>query len=323
MTATQTACQVSPRKAITFDVDLLPASIETVQVNIGAQCNLACRHCHVESSPKRQERMDWSTMELVLDAAVRLGAGSLDITGGAPELHPELRRFISSARSRSLLVTLRTNLTVLLRPEFADLPEFFRDASVHLVASLPCYSPGNVERQRGSGVFDESIQVLRRLNSLGYGRDARLELDLVYNPIGASLPPEQNRLERAYREELRAHFGVEFTRLFALANMPIGRFARDLEASGKLEGYMEVLRQSFNPATLPGLMCRKQIHVGWDGLLYDCDFNFALGLPMEAPAPRHIRDLAPSALRARRIATGPHCLGCTAGQGSSCGGAIA
>ena len=323
MNSTQVSSLAQRHGAVGFEVDLRPVSIEAVQVNIGAECNLACRHCHVESSPKRRERMSWSTMELVLEGAERLGAGRLDITGGAPELHPDLRRFIAGARARGLVATVRTNLTVLLLPEVADLPEFFRDAGVHLVASLPCYLSENVDRQRGSGVFEESLESLRRLNALGYGRDARLELDLVYNPIGASLPPSQDRLEEAYRRELRERFGVEFTRLYALANMPIGRFARDLETSGKLDGYMNELRQSFNPATLPGLMCRKQIHVGWDGRLYDCDFNFALGLQANAPAPSHVRDLASPALLARRIATGSHCLGCTAGQGSSCGGALA
>ncbi len=321
MTTTQAVGQA--RAAVRFDHDLRPVSIETVQVNIGAECNLACLHCHVESSPRRRERMSWATMELVLEATTRLGAGKLDITGGSPELHSDLRRFITGARARDVLVILRTNLTVLLRPELAHLPEFFCDASVHLVASLPCYSSENVEHQRGKGVFEESLAALRRLNEVGYGRDVDLELDLVYNPIGATLPPSQEKLEAAYRRELRERYGIEFTRLFALANMPIGRFAHDLERSGRLDSYMSELRDAFNPRTVPGLMCRSQIHVGWDGSLHDCDFNFVLGMPLDPGAPSHVRELTPDALLRRRIATADHCWGCTAGQGSSCGGALA
>lgn len=303
--------------------ELRSGAIETVQVNIGAECNLACRHCHVESSPARRERMDWPTMRQVLDAAEHLGAHQLDITGGAPELHPEFRNFVSAARDRRLNVIVRTNLTILLRPEMSDLPGFFRHHSVRLVASLPCYLGENVDRQRGRGVFDDSIEALRRLNSVGYGREAVLELDLVYNPLGASLPPSQEALECAYREKLREQHGIEFTRLYALANMPIGRFAQDLERHGQLDGYLSRLRASFNPRTLPGLMCRSQIHVGWDGRLYDCDFNFVLGMPVDTSVARRVGELVNATITSRRIATGEHCFGCTAGQGSSCGGALA
>jgi radical SAM/Cys-rich protein len=303
--------------------ELRSGSIESVQVNIGAACNLACRHCHVESSPSRRERMDWQTMHQVLDAAEHLGARQLDITGGAPELHPDFRAFVSAARDRQLNVIVRTNLTVLLRTEMRDLPEFFRHHTVRLVASLPCYLGENVDRQRGRGVFDDSIKALRRLNDLGYGREAALELDLVYNPLGASLPPSQEALELAYRAKLREQHGIEFTRLYALANMPIGRFAQDLARQGQLDGYLNRLRASFNPGTLPGLMCRSQIHVGWDGRLYDCDFNFVLGMPVETAVARHVSELLNAPTTPRRITTGEHCFGCTAGQGSSCGGALA
>ncbi len=303
--------------------ELRSGAIETVQVNIGAECNLACRHCHVESSPTRRERMTWPTMLQVLDAAEHLGAHQLDITGGAPELHPEFREFVSAARTRRLSVIVRTNLTILLRPEMSDLPEFFRENAVRLVASLPCYLGENVDRQRGSGVFEDSIEALRRLNDVGYGREPALELDLVYNPIGASLPPSQEALEVAYRAKLREQHDVEFTRLYALANMPIGRFAQDLKRHEQLDGYLSKLRASFNPRTLSGLMCRTQIHVGWDGRLYDCDFNFVLGMPVEPSFARHVGELLTSTIAPRRISTGEHCFGCTAGHGSSCGGALA
>jgi radical SAM/Cys-rich protein len=303
--------------------DLHAVALETVQVNIGAECNLACRHCHVGSSPKRRERMDWPTMQAVLRAAMRIGARSLDITGGAPELHPEFRTFVAAARGQGLRVMVRTNLTVLLRPELSDLPEFCRANQVQLAASLPCYLLENVDRQRGEGVFDESLEVLRRLNELGYGCDPELELDLIYNPGGTALPPAQAGLEQAYRKELRERYGIEFTRLYALANMAIGRFASDLEHQGRLARYREKLRASFNPETLPGLMCRSQIHVGWDGRLSDCDFNFVLGLPAENPSGAHVSSLGLSDVLSRRIRTGEHCFGCTAGQGSSCGGALA
>jgi len=311
------------RTLLRHGVELRSKAIETVQVNIGAQCNLACRHCHVESSPLRSERMDWPTMAQVLAAAERLGARELDITGGAPELHPHLRAFVEQARGRRLGVTVRTNLTVLLRPDLCDMPGFFRDYAVRLVASLPCYQEDNVDRQRGKGVFDESIEALHRLNAVGYGRERHLELDLVYNPLGASLPPDQASLESTYRDRLRAQHEVEFTRLYALANMPIGRFAQNLERQDELDGYLERLRTSFNPQAVDGLMCRKQIHVGWDGTLSDCDFNFVLGMRAEGAAGAHVSELDITTASNRRIATAEHCFGCTAGYGSSCGGALA
>ncbi len=297
-------------------------SIETIQVNIGLTCDLACRHCHVESSPQRTEQMDWRTMLLVLQAAKRAGVKTLDITGGAPEMNPSFRRFVMIARCRDLDVLVRTNLTIMHHDGYTDLPEFYRDQRVRLVASLPCYLPENVDRQRGLRVYEKSIDVIQRLNSVGYGIEPDLTLTLVYNPTGPSLPPEQTHLERDYRRELQRRFGISFTRLHTITNMPIGRFLHDLRRDGHDERYLQLLRESFNPATVDGLMCRRQIHVSWDGTLHDCDFNYALVLPTRRGLPRNIRDFDAGELVDRRIVTGEHCFGCTAGSGSSCGGAI-
>ncbi len=301
---------------------LRASSIETIQVNIGLTCDLACRHCHVESSPKRTEQMDWRTMLLVLQAAERAGAGTLDITGGAPEMNPNFRRFVMIARRGDLEVVVRTNLTIMQHDGYTDLPEFYRDHRVRLVASLPCYLPENVDRQRGLRVYEKSIDVIRRLNSAGYGIEPDLTLTLAHNPTGPSLPPEQTHLERDYRRELQRRFGISFTRLYTITNMPIGRFLRDLNRDGHDERYLQLLRESFNPETLDGLMCRRQIHVSWDGTIHDCDFNHALRLPTQRGLPRNIRDFDAGKLMDRRIVTGEHCFGCTAGAGSSCGGTI-
>lgn len=297
-------------------------SLETVQVNIGLTCDRACHHCHVESSPQRTEQMTWETMDLVLSAATRAGAATLDITGGAPEMNPHFRRVVRAARAAGLHVSVRTNLTIMLREGYRDLPDFYGDHQVHLIASLPCYLEANVDRQRGNHAYADSIAVLRELNAVGYGRDPELQLDLVYNPLGPALPPEQPRLEADYRRELHARFGIVFTRLLTITNMPIGRFLHDLRRDGRDEAYWRRLAEAYNPATLERLMCREQIHVSWDGTLYDCDFNYALGMPTDDSAPRHIRDFDVEQLRRRRIRTARHCLGCTAGSGSSCGGAL-
>ncbi len=262
-------------------------------------------------------------MQAVLRAAAVAGAGTLDITGGAPEMHPHFRRFVAAAAEQSLAVIVRTNLTILLEPGYEDLFGFFRDRNVHLIASLPCYSESNVDKQRGQGTFDGSIETIRRLNAVGYGVERGFPLDLVYNPIGASLPPKQLALEQDYRRELRARFGIEFTRLLTITNLPIGRYLHDLARAGKDAQYLELLRNSFNPQTLDGLMCRHQLHVGWDGTLFDCDFNFALHLPVNSTTCNHISQFDPGEHMRRRIATGEHCFGCTAGSGSSCGGALA
>ncbi len=296
-------------------------SIDTVQVNIGLRCNLACHHCHVESSPARKEEMTWETMELVLDAAQSCGAGTIDITGGAPEMHPHFRRLVAAARALGKHVMVRTNLTIMSEEGYEDLPQFFELHKVHLIASLPCYLENNVDKQRGRGVYKESTEVIQRLNQIGYGIEPSLPLDLVFNPGGPSLPPDQHALEEAYRRELASRFGIRFTHLIAITNIAIGRFLHDLQRQSKAETYLQLLRDSFNPATLEGLMCRHQLHVGWDGTMYDCDFNFALALPALGPS-RHVRDFDPARFLSRRIATGEHCFACAAGCGSSCSGAL-
>ena len=294
-------------------------SIGTVQVNIGLTCNLACHHCHVESSPRRTEQMSWETMEWTLAAAGKSGARTIDITGGAPEMNPNFRRFVDAALAGGFVVMVRTNLTIMLEDGYRDLPKFYADRGVHLVASLPCYLETNVDRQRGKHVYQESIEIIRQLNALGYGSDPKLPLYLVYNPGGPSLPPNQAELEAAYRERLGGEFGIRFTHLHTITNVPIGRFLHDLKRDGRAGDYQQLLERNFNLETTAELMCRHQLHVGWDGTIYDCDFNYALGLRAEAA---HIRNFDPAAFLVRRIVTGSHCFACTAGCGSSCGGSL-
>ncbi len=296
--------------------------IEMFQVNVGLKCNQNCRHCHLECSPARTEVMDWDTMSAVKAAALRAGALLVDITGGAPELNPHLRRFITELREAGLDVQVRTNLTVLLEGGHEGMIDFLRSHAVRLIASMPCYMEENVDAQRGPHAYHRSIEVIRRLNSAGYGTQGGLQLNLVYNPAGPFLPPDQAELEQDYRRELFSRFGIHFSRLLTITNMPLGRFASELRASGREIEYMRLLEESFNPATVADLMCRHQISVGWDGTLYDCDFNLALHLSVNHSAPDHISRFDPAALRYRRIVTGQHCLGCTAGHGSSCGGSL-
>lgn len=302
---------------------LRPASIDTVQANIGLACNLACLHCHVESGPRRTEAMSRETMGLVIDAARRARARVLDITGGAPEMHPDFRWFVDEARGAGLAIMVRTNLTILLEAGYADLPAWFAARRVRLVASLPCYTAANVDQQRGRGTYEGSIAALRALNVAGYGVRDDLPLDLVYNPGGPSLPGSQAALETDYRRRLGEDWGLVFTRLLTITNMPIGRFSRDLAREGRLEAYAARLAGAFNPATVDGLMCRHQLHVAWDGRVYDCDFNYALALPAHPRAGGHVRDFEPERFLSRPIVTADHCYGCTAGAGSSCGGALA
>ena len=300
-----------------------PASIDTVQVNIGLACNLACQHCHVESGPKRTEAMSRETMAMVLDAVRSSGARVVDITGGAPEMHPEFRWFVEAALATGAKVMVRTNLTILLERGYTVLPSWLAGRSVHLVASLPCYTQQNVDAQRGRGTFAGSIAALQALNAVGYGRQPHLQLDLVYNPGGTGLPESQAALEADYRRRLAADWDISFTRLITITNMPIGRFARELAREGRLSSYVETLADAFNVATVDALMCRHHLHVAWDGRLYDCDFNYAIGLGVDPASGGHICDFTPERFLARRIATGAHCFGCTAGAGSSCGGALA
>ena len=301
-------------------------TLETLQVNLGYRCNQACFHCHVNASPDRKEMMARETIDDVL-AVLRTGViETLDVTGGAPELHPHFRHLVHEARAADIRVIDRCNLTILNEPGFEDLAAFLAHERVEIVASLPCYSKDNVDRQRGENVFESSILALRKLNALGYGRDATgLVCNLVYNPQGPALPPAQKSLEAAYKRELGTHFGIVFNALFTLANMPINRFGSMLVTQGKLAQYMELLRSAHNPANLDGVMCRSLVSVDWQGYLYDCDFNQMLGIPLViAGKPRrHVSELAHTALAGLPIAIADHCYGCTAGQGSSCGGALA
>jgi radical SAM/Cys-rich protein len=297
--------------------------VQVLQVNVGKLCNQTCRHCHVDAGPDRQEVMSRETMQCCLDVLAQGNIPTLDITGGAPELNPHFRWLVEQARGLGKRVIDRCNLTILLVPRHEDLPEFLAHHRVEIVASLPCYLPENTNRQRGEGVYEKSIEALRRLNAVGYGQpDSGLELTLVYNPVGPSLPPPQPGLEADYRRELLARHGIVFTRLFTITNMPISRFLEDLLDSGRYDAYMNKLVEAYNPQAAAGVMCRTLLSVGWDGQLYDCDFNQMLDLGLMSGLPQHIRDFDPSELAHRRIVTGQHCYGCTAGSGSSCQGAI-
>lgn len=298
--------------------------LTTLQINLGKRCNLACLHCHVGAGPKRKERMDARTAGRVLDLLAQTPEIELvDLTGGAPELNPQFRRLVKVARAHGRRVIDRCNLTVLWEPNQDDLPEFLAEQRVEVVASLPCYGPENVDKQRGRGAFAGSIRALRRLNGLGYGQPgSELSLTLVYNPVGPALPPAQGPLEACYRERLREDFGIEFHHLITITNMPLDRFAATLQREDKLETYQDLLQSNFNPDTLAHLMCRTLISVSWDGALFDCDFNQMQGLPI-ANRPRSIWDIEDFGTLGRGlVATGLHCFGCTAGAGSSCSGAL-
>jgi radical SAM/Cys-rich protein len=301
--------------------------VSTVQINVGKLCNQACHHCHVDAGPKRTERMQAATAARIVELLDRShGVETVDLTGGAPELNDQFRFLVTAARERGLRVIDRCNLTVLFEPGMERLAEFLAANRVEIVSSLPCYTAENVDKQRGIGVFDRSIAGLRALNRLGYGgRDAELALDLVYNPVADTLPPEQVTLEAKYREELRRLFGIEFRRLLTITNMPIKRFADQLTRWGHYDSYMGLLVNHFNPATVDSLMCRDLVSISWDGSLYDCDFNQMLELPLGArDVPVTVSDIESfDFLTGGAIATGNHCLGCTAGAGSSCGGTLA
>jgi len=301
---------------------LYAEAIETIQVNVGLRCNQQCRHCHLAAAPHRAEMMDWATMQMVIEAAQCAGAHLVDITGGAPELNRDFGRFVASLRAKGFRVQVRSNLTVLCEPGMENMARFLRDHEVELVGSMPCYLEENVRAQRGENVYQRSIAALKMLSELGYGVEDGLELNLVYNPGGPFLPPAQASLEEDYRRELTERFGITFTKLLSLTNMPIGRFQEELRSSGQERQYVRLLRESFNPDTMDGLMCRRHVSVGWDGVLYDCDFNLALRSPVDHGVPGHIRRFEPSALAKRRIVTGEHYFGCTAGCGSSCSGAL-
>jgi len=302
---------------------LVRVPLSELQVNVGRLCNQACHHCHVDAGPKRTEIMSGETMARILAWARKARIGHADITGGAPELNPGFRDFVDGFLAAGAAVTSRCNLTVLREPGQEDLAAWYARRRVRLVCSLPCYTRDNVDAQRGDGVFTRSITALQRLNEAGYGHDDALVLDLVYNPGGAFLPPDQARLEADYRARLGADFGISFSRLLALANLPINRFRHAIERDGKLAGYEALLRSNFNPETVPGLMCRHLVSVDWLGRVYDCDFNQMLDLPLGAREPRYLWDTDAADYGGQAVALGEHCFGCTAGAGSSCGGALA
>ncbi|MCU0897807.1 MAG: arsenosugar biosynthesis radical SAM protein ArsS [Burkholderiales bacterium] len=300
--------------------------LEALQVNLGYKCNQSCVHCHVNAGPNRTESMSRETVGVVLEFLAASGVNTLDITGGAPELNPHFRELVTGARRLGVHVMDRCNLTILNEPGQEDLAEFLAANAVEVVASLPCYLEDNVDRQRGKGVFTGSIVGLRRLNALGYGKPGgALALSLVYNPQGPSLPPAQPALEEAYRTHLGANFGVQFTRLYTLANMPIQRFGSTLVSKGQFDSYMQLLRASHRDENLAAVMCRTLVSVDWQGAVYDCDFNQMLGIPLVIAGKRRVMlaDLIGRDLAGNPIAVADHCYGCTAGQGSSCGGALA
>ena len=299
-------------------------SLDTLQVNLGYLCNQSCVHCHVNAGPTRTELMSRETVEQVVALLEKSAVGAIDLTGGAPELNPHFRYLVREARAREVRVIDRCNLTVLFEPGQEGLAAFLGEQGVEITASLPCYLRDNVEAQRGRGVYDDSIRALRLLNELGYGSDPRLQLNLVYNPVGPTLPPPQAALQADYQRELADRFGIRFNQLFTITNMPISRFGAVLLAQGQYSAYMQLLRDSFSAANLATVMCRNLVSIDWRGFVYDCDFNQMLDLPLVASDRRvHVSELVERAgLEGNAIATGEHCYGCTAGQGSSCGGAL-
>lgn len=302
-----------------------PTGIEILQMNVGYMCDLSCSHCHVDAGPDRKEIMTEETMQYCLDALDNApDIRSVDLTGGAPEMNPNFRWFVSEVSKRGRQTIVRSNLTILVsNHKYRELPQFFKDHGVKVVASLPCYTPDNTDKQRGNGVFQKSIEALKHLNELGYGQEgAGLELDLVYNPLGFHLPPSQEDLEQDYKRELKKHFGIEFNNLYTITNLPISRFLESLVRAGKEQEYMELLVNSFNPAAAEHVMCRNTLSVRWDGKLYDCDFNQMLDIGSDENAPRHIGEFDQEALNNRKIQIDQHCFGCTAGAGSSCQGSL-
>ncbi len=303
------------------------SKLEILQVNLGYLCNQSCLHCHVAAGPNRKELMEAENIGHILDVLSQSSVHTLDLTGGAPEMNPLFRELVTEARKLGVRIIDRCNLTILLEPGHADLGEFLAGHEVQIVASLPCYLEDNVDCQRGKGVYQKSIDALRHLNDLGYGRDdGGLSLILVYNPVGPYLPPPQQDLEQDYKTFLAGHFGIAFNQLFTITNMPIARFGSTLISRGQFEEYMNLLKSSFSAANLDGLMCLNQLSIDWRGYVYDCDFNQMLNMNIRDPRNRqklHIRDIIESNLENIPVAIADHCYGCTAGQGSSCGGALA
>ena len=297
--------------------------IEVFQINVGKLCNQSCKHCHVEAGPFRTEAISRETLESCLDILKEIDTPTVDLTGGAPELNPHFRWFVKEVKKLGRQIMVRSNLTIILEPGQEDLPEYYRDHGVEVVASLPYFLERNVDTQRGQGIFRKSILALERLNEIGYGQeDTGLILDLVYNPGGAFLPPPQTAIEADFKREMERRYHISFNRLFTIANMPLGRFLHFLERTGNFESYMQRLIDAYNPEAAAGVMCRHTLSVGWDGTLYDCDFNQMLALNCDHGAPAHLNEFDLKKLKTRRIVTGLHCYGCTAGAGSSCGGAV-
>ncbi len=320
MTTTQ---PTEPSTPLPWTAAVRRAALTTLQLNLGRFCNLACSHCHVEAGPRRTEVLSDPVRERIEAWITEHRPAVVDLTGGAPELIPGFRALVQAGRAVGAEVIDRCNLAVLQEPGQEDLAEFLAGHRVHVVASMPCYLAENVDRQRGKGTYDRSIAGLRQLNAVGYGRDPGLPLHLVYNPGGIGLPPAQAALEADYRARLKADWDVDFTGLWCLANVPITRFRRFLAAGGRLEAYQERLREAYNPATLPGLMCRTTLSVDHRGRLHDCDFNLALDLPLADGPVRHLWEVTPGELTGAPVAMRDHCLACTAGCGSSCTGAVA
>ena len=300
-------------------------ALEILQVNLGYLCNLSCTHCHVNAGPKRTELMDKATVDLVLDFISRENIYTLDLTGGAPEMNPHFNYLVMRAREMVVTVIDRCNLVILEEPGFEEMAGFLAANKVVITASLPCYLEDNVDKQRGKGTFNASLSALKKLNRLGYGQtDSELELNLVFNPQGAYLPPEQRALENAYKEHLQTHYGIVFNKLFALTNLPIERFGSMLISKGLFNDYLQLLKDNYRPENLTGVMCRNTLSVDWQGIVYDCDFNQMLQLPLGAnhSCKTHLSELINHSLTGSAIAVRQHCYGCTAGQGSSCGGAL-
>ena len=301
-------------------------SLDILQLNLGYLCNLSCVHCHVNAGPKRTEMMSRETIEQILALAEATNIHTLDLTGGAPEMHTDFRYLVKTARDKGMTVIDRCNLTILEAPGHEDLADFLAAQQVQIVASLPCYLEDNVDKQRGKGVFKDSLAALQRLNHLGYGQtDSELSLNLVFNPQNAALPPDQQSLEQAYKQHLQQHYGIVFNQLFAITNMPIKRFGSMLISQGCFDDYLKLLKASFRATNLNNLMCLNTLSIDWQGHIYDCDFNQMLDIPLGAFAnpELHISELNPGQLKDAPIAIANHCYGCTAGQGSSCGGALA
>ena len=309
--------------AATGLLPLRPTGLDILQMNVGKRCNQTCRHCHVDAGPDRVELMPRPVLEACLSFLERARIRTLDVTGGAPELHPDFREVVARAAALGVHMIHRCNLTAILLPNFSDIPELLAARRVEVIASLPYYQARETDAQRGEGVFQESLVGLRRLNALGYGKGRGLVLNLVTNPVGTYLPGNQTALELDWKRELGRRYDIHFDHLYAITNMPISRFLAFLEETGRTEEYLVRLVNAYNPAAAARAMCRNMLSVGWDGTLYDCDFNQMLDLPVAAGAPRTIFEAGLAALAGREIAVGPHCFGCTAGAGSSCGGAVA